>query len=138
MVKVEEALRQLTPNDVIVLHLYNNIAYMARSELGGDLPIRQYINGEFHVEGDLVIASKDRLFMYFKNTLPLLRMLDGRRVVFLIPLLARSLQDAVIWRTMPPTAPIPDSRPTSGLASLRSDVFSRTSYFPATYVASSC
>ena len=39
-----------------------------------------------HVEGDLVIAGKDRLFMYFMNTLPLLRLLDGRRVVFLIPL----------------------------------------------------
>ncbi len=86
VVKVEEALRELTSNDVIVLHLYDNIAYMARSEEGGDLPIRQYVNGEFHVEGDLVIAGKDRLFMYFKNTLPLLRLLDGGRVVFLIPL----------------------------------------------------
>jgi hypothetical protein len=66
--KVEEALLEMTPNDVIVLHLYDNIAYMARSEEGGDLPIRQYVNGEFHVEGDLVIAGKDRLFMYFKNT----------------------------------------------------------------------
>jgi hypothetical protein len=84
--KVEEALLEMTPNDVIVLHLYDNIAYMARSEEGGDLPIRQYVNGEFHVEGDLVIAGKDRLFMYFKNTLPLLRLLDGRKVVFLIPL----------------------------------------------------
>ncbi len=34
----------------------------------------------------MVIAGKDRLFMYFKNTLPLLRLLDGRRVIFLIPL----------------------------------------------------
>ncbi len=86
VIKVEEALRELTSNDVVVLHLYDNIAYMARSEEGGDLPIRQYVNGEFHVEGDLVIAGKDRLFIYFKNTLPLLRLLDGRRVVFLIPL----------------------------------------------------
>jgi hypothetical protein len=86
VIKVEEALRELTSNDVIVLHLYDNIAYMARSEEGGDLPIRQFVNGEFHVEGDLVIAGKDRLYMYFKNTLPLLRLLDGRRVVFLIPL----------------------------------------------------
>jgi hypothetical protein len=86
VVKVKEALRELTSNDVIVLHLYDNIVYMARTEEGGDLPIRQFVNGEFHVEGDLVIAGKDRLFMYYKNTLPLLRLLDGRRVVFLIPL----------------------------------------------------
>jgi hypothetical protein len=84
--KVEEALRELTVNDVIVVHMYDNIAYMARSEEGGDLPIRQYVNGEFHVEGELVIAGKDRLYMYFKNTLPLLRLLEGRKVVFLIPL----------------------------------------------------
>ena len=55
--KVEEALREMTSNDVVVLHLYDNIAYMARSEEGGDLPIRQFVNGEFHVEGDLVIAG---------------------------------------------------------------------------------
>jgi hypothetical protein len=84
--KVEEALRELTVNDVIVVHMYDNIAYMARSEEGGDLPIRQYVNGEFHVEGELVIAGNDRLYMYFKNTLPLLRLLEGRKVVFLIPL----------------------------------------------------
>jgi hypothetical protein len=80
-VKVEEALRELTTNDVVVVHMYDNIAYMARSKEGGDLPIRQFVNGEFHVEGDF-----GDLFMYFKNTLPLLRLLEGRKVIFLIPL----------------------------------------------------
>jgi hypothetical protein len=70
--KVREALSLLTPNDVVILHLFDNVAYMARSEEGGDLPIRQYGNGEFHVEGDLVLAGKDRLYMYFRNALPLL------------------------------------------------------------------
>jgi len=84
--RVEEALLELTPNDVIVLHLFDNVAYMARSEEGGDLPIRQFINGEYHVEGDLVIAGKDRLYMFFKNALPLLKLLEGRKVIFLIPL----------------------------------------------------
>jgi hypothetical protein len=79
--KVEEALKELSPSDVIVLHLYDNIAYMARSEEGGDLPIRQFINGEFHVEGDLVLAEKDRLFMFFKITLLLLRLLEGRHQI---------------------------------------------------------
>jgi hypothetical protein len=84
--RVEEALLELSPNDVIVLHLFDNVAYMARSEEGGDLPIRQFINGEYHVEGDLVLAGKDRLFMFFKNALPLLKLLEGRKVIFLIPL----------------------------------------------------
>jgi hypothetical protein len=84
--RVEEALLELSPNDVIVLHLFDNVAYMARSEEGGDLPIRQFINGEYHVEGDLVLAGKDRLYMFFKNALPLLKLLEGRKVIFLIPL----------------------------------------------------
>jgi hypothetical protein len=79
--RVEEALLELSPNNVIVLHLFDNIAYMARSEEGGDLPIRQFINGEYHVEGDLVLAGKDRLYMFFKNTLPLLKLLEGHKVI---------------------------------------------------------
>jgi hypothetical protein len=33
-VKVEEALKVLKPNDVIILHLFDNVAYMSRSEEG--------------------------------------------------------------------------------------------------------
>jgi hypothetical protein len=55
---------------------------MARSEERGDLPIRQYGNGEFNVEGDLILVSKDRLF----TALPLLRLLEGIKVTFLIML----------------------------------------------------
>ncbi len=59
---------------------------------GGGPPHRQYGNGEFHVEDDLVLAGKDRLYMYFRNTLPLLRLLEGLTVVFLTPL-PRYLQE---------------------------------------------
>jgi len=90
--KVEEALQYMTPHDVIILHLFDNVAYMSRSEEGGDLPIRRYGNGEFHVEGDLVLASKDRLYMFFKNALPLLKLLEGLIVIFLTPL-PRYLQE---------------------------------------------
>jgi hypothetical protein len=105
-VKVEEALRELTRNDVIVVHMYDNIAYMARSEEGGDLPFRQYVNGEFHVEGDLVIAGKDRLFMYFKHSASPAS--DGREKGHLPHLAAP--RDAVTRRTMPPTGTIPGLR----------------------------
>jgi hypothetical protein len=44
--RAEQALKELLPSDVVVLHLFDNIAYMARSEERGDLPIRQFINGE--------------------------------------------------------------------------------------------
>jgi hypothetical protein len=84
--KVEEALKMISPTDVVVVHLFDNVSYMARSEEGGDLPIRRYVTGQFHVEGDLVLASKERLFMFFKNALPLLRLLEAYKVIFLTPL----------------------------------------------------
>jgi hypothetical protein len=59
---------------------------MVRSEKEGHLPIRKYDNGEFHVKADLVLASKVWLFMFFKNVLPLLRLLEGLKVIFLAPL----------------------------------------------------
>jgi hypothetical protein len=49
---------------------------MARSEEGGDLPIRKYTTGEYHIEGDLVLASKERLFMYFKNCINIFKLLE--------------------------------------------------------------
>ncbi len=54
---------------MVVVHLFDNVSYMARSEEGGDLLIRRYITGQFHVEGDLVLASKERLYMFFKDAL---------------------------------------------------------------------
>jgi hypothetical protein len=83
--KVQEALRGLCEDDVIVVHCTDNTAFTARTEEGGDLPIRN-IAGEYHVEGDLVVASKERLYMFFKNCLPFLTLLAGRLVLFLTPL----------------------------------------------------
>ncbi len=59
---------------------------MARSEEGGDLPICRYPTGDFHIEGELVLASKERLFMYFKNCLPFFKLLEKLTVYFLSPL----------------------------------------------------
>jgi hypothetical protein len=33
-----------------------------------------------------VLAGKERILMYFRNCLPFLKLLEGRRVVFLTPL----------------------------------------------------
>jgi hypothetical protein len=84
--EVEAGLAEMSPDDIILVHCMDNTAYMGRTEEGGDLPIRKYASGEFHVEGELVLASRDRLFMFFKNCLPFLQLLVGRKVVFLSPL----------------------------------------------------
>ncbi len=84
--KVQEALKDFCEDDVVVVHCCDNTAFMARTEDGGNLPIRRVLPGDFHVEGDLVVASKERQFMFFKNCLPFLTLLAGRLVVFLTPM----------------------------------------------------
>jgi hypothetical protein len=59
---------------------------MARSEEGGDLPIRKFTSGDYHIEGELVLASKERLYMYFKNCLNIFKLLEKLIVFFLSPL----------------------------------------------------
>ncbi len=85
--KVSEAITALSDDDIVVIHCFDNIAYMARfEEGGGDLPIRRYPTGDFHIEGELVLTSKERLFMYFKNCLPFFKLLEKFTVYFLSPL----------------------------------------------------
>jgi hypothetical protein len=84
--KVAEAIAHLEEGDPVLIHCYDNIAYMARSEEGGDLPIRRYPDGRYHIEGDLVLTSKERLFMYFRNSLPIFKLLEKFRIFFLSPM----------------------------------------------------
>ncbi len=84
--RVSEALLEISEDAIIVVHCFDNMVYMARSEEGGDLPIRRFPDGSYHIEGDLVLAGKERVLMYFKNCLPFLKLLEGRRVVFLTTL----------------------------------------------------
>ncbi len=64
---VEEALRAMTEDDVVIVHCLDIIAYMVRSEEGGGLPIRRFVDGSYHIEGDLVPVSKERLFMFLRT-----------------------------------------------------------------------
>ena len=50
------------------------------------MPVRRFNDGTYHVEGDLVLASKDRQFFTFKNVLPLLKILGGKNVIFVSPM----------------------------------------------------
>ncbi len=66
---------------------FDNIAFMARSEEGGDLPIRKFTpTGDYYIEGDLVLASKERLYMYFKNCTAIFKLLERFTVFFLSPM----------------------------------------------------
>jgi len=82
---VRMAVKEMKDDDITVVHCCDNTAFMARSEEGGDVPIRK-TNNKWHVEGELVVAGKDRLFLFFKNMLPVLKELEGRKVIFLTPM----------------------------------------------------
>jgi hypothetical protein len=80
------AVVEMSNDDICLIHCFDNIAYMARSEEGGDLPICKFTTGEYHIEGDLVLASKERLYMYFKNCINILKLSEKLTVFFLSPL----------------------------------------------------
>jgi hypothetical protein len=82
--KVQEALKQLKESDVVIIQCLDNTAYYSRTEEGGDIPIRKY-DTKFHVEGDLVLATKERQRIMFNNLEPLLQLLGNRKVILTTP-----------------------------------------------------
>jgi hypothetical protein len=83
--KVKEALENLNPNDIVVVQCLDNSSFMSSTEEGGDLPIRKY-NDEYHVDGDLIYVGKEKQHQLFKVLLPVLKLLEGRKVIFVVPL----------------------------------------------------
>jgi hypothetical protein len=50
------------------------------------MPVCRFNDGSYHVEGDLVLASKERQFFNFKNVLLILKTLGGKNVIFVSPM----------------------------------------------------
>ncbi len=84
--QVEELLKQLSEDDIIIIECLDNTAYYSRTEEGGDIPVRKYVNGEYHVEGDLVLATRERQALMLDNPEPLLRVLRHRKVILVTPM----------------------------------------------------
>ena len=84
--RVKTCLADMRPNDVVFIQCLDNSVYMARTEEDGDLPIRKYPDGDYHVEGYLILVAKDRQYLVFNILLPLLRLLEGRKVIFVTPM----------------------------------------------------
>jgi len=80
--KVVQALEGITSDDVIIIQMLDNTIYMSRTEEGGDLPIRQYGDGSYHVDGEVILAGKERQHLLFKGILPILKHLANRKCVF--------------------------------------------------------
>jgi hypothetical protein len=67
---------------VLIIECLDNTAYYARTEEGGDIPVRRWINKEFHVEGELTLATQERQAIMLENLEPLFVLLRNRIVVF--------------------------------------------------------
>ncbi len=83
--QVKEAVQKLDKDDHVIIQCLDNTAYYSRTEEGGDIPVRRYIDGEFHVEGDLVLASKERQYLMFECILPLLQAVGVRNIILVTP-----------------------------------------------------
>ncbi len=84
--QVEELLKQLSEDDIIIIECLDNTAFYSRSEEGGVIPVRKYVNGDYHVEGDLVLATRERQALMLDNLEPLLRVLRHRKVIVVTPM----------------------------------------------------
>jgi len=83
---IAEGLKDMGPDDMAVVQCLDNTAYFARTEDGGDQPVKAHGRGEHHVEGDLVLASPDRQRMQFETLEPILQMFGGRKLFVLTPM----------------------------------------------------
>jgi hypothetical protein len=84
--KIENAKTLLSEDDIVILHCLDNASYFSRTEDGGDAPIRRGDDGEFHVEGDLVLASKDRQLALFNTIEPILLLLALYKLLLTTPM----------------------------------------------------
>jgi hypothetical protein len=84
--RVKEALATLSEKDVIIIQCLDNTAYYERTEEGGDILIRRWVNKEFHVEGELTLATQEGQAIMLENLEPLFDLLRNRIVVFVTPM----------------------------------------------------
>jgi hypothetical protein len=84
--KIENAKTLLSEDDIVILHCLDNVSYFSRTEDGGDVPIRRCDDGNFHVEGELVLASKDRQLALFNTIEPILLLLAIYKLLLVTPM----------------------------------------------------
>ena len=84
--EVATALSSL-PSDTVVLFVFlDNSFYFARSEDGSMLPHRRSIDGKYHVDGDLALATKETAKHLFNLVTPVLEAANHHKKILLTPL----------------------------------------------------
>ncbi len=76
----------MSEDNIALLHCLDNVSYFAHTEDGGDLPIRRCEDGDFHMEGDLILASKDRQLTLFNIIELILQLLAIFKLLLVTPM----------------------------------------------------
>ena len=82
---VSEAITLYNPG-MVIFYLLDNSVYYARWEDGSTIPARRGHDGQFHVDGDLVVATKQTQEKVFEMVGELLSLVKGRKRVVVLPL----------------------------------------------------
>ncbi len=84
--KVANAKTMMSEDDIVVLQCLDNASYFSRTGDGGDWPIRRCDDGDFHVEGELILTSKDRQVALFNTNEPILQLLAIFKLLLVTPM----------------------------------------------------
>jgi hypothetical protein len=76
-----------TDFDLIILQLFDNTSFYARTCAGGLIPCRRELNSSsYHIDGDLVLQPLEALERSFDVCNPIFHACRGNKVVILSPL----------------------------------------------------
>jgi hypothetical protein len=84
--KIANTKTLLSEDNIVILHCFDNASYFSRTEDGGDIPIRRCDDSDFHVEGELVLVSKDRQLTLFNTIEPILTLLALYKLLLVTPM----------------------------------------------------
>ena len=80
-------LQEVKGNCVVLLQLFDNNFFLARTEDGGLIPaVREAVSGKYHVHGDLVVAPKEIQYSLFSIVKPVIELASSHQKVIIRPL----------------------------------------------------
>ena len=91
------------PYTAVIYHFLDNNFYFTQSEDGSKRPAKKGPDGNYHFEGDVVLADKDGEFAILNLCEPLWEAAKGKNMVVVVPM-ARSRQihhGKLLWRQYP-------------------------------------
>jgi hypothetical protein len=71
---------------IIILAMLDNAFFLARYEDGAEIGIRRAVDGQYHIDGSLGYAPREKQIIIFNQLLPLMRTFSDNDKIMLMPL----------------------------------------------------